>query len=137
MSPIPLTILCLLAYVGGIVLLWKVTPRLLRHKFDEMSFMGIAAADILGGLLVFGAVGVMFALFNGALGIRIFDFILLAIIAGVSGRLAYRSFFPWRNPNPLRGSEAEKPSSILAGSYCVLLVVAALYTLVMMFVLPA
>ncbi len=99
--------------------------------------MGIAAAELLGGLLVFGAVGVMFALFNGALGIRIIDFILLAIIAGVSGCLAYRSFFPWRNPNPLRGSEAEKPSSILAGSYCVLLVVAALYVLVMMFVLPA
>jgi hypothetical protein len=136
MSPVPLTILCLLAYVVGVVLLWKVTPRLLSHKFDEMSFMGIAAADILGGLLVFAPVGVMFALFNGALGIRIVDFILLSIVAGISARLAYRSFFPWRNPNPLRSVEAVKVSSILAGSYCVLLGVAALYALVTVIVLP-
>ena len=49
MSPVLLTFLSLAAYICGLVMLVKVTPHLLKRNFDEGFFMGIAAADILGG----------------------------------------------------------------------------------------
>jgi hypothetical protein len=124
MSPVPLTILSIIAYVGGIILLLRFTPQILKRKYDEGFFMVFAAADIFGGLLVFSAVGVTFALFNGVVAIRVFDFFLLAVIIGISLRLAFRSF------RPRSRAGLDRISGVLAGSYCVLLVVAALYALV-------
>lgn len=124
MSPVPLTILSIIAYVGGIILLLRITPQILKRKYDEGFFMVFAAADIFAGLLVFGAVGVTFSLFNGAAAVRVFDFFLLAVIIGVSLLLTFRSF------RPRSTDGVERISGVLAGSYCVLLIVAALYALV-------
>ncbi len=130
MSIVILTILCLLAFAGGLVILAMMTPRILKRNFDEGLFLGIAAADIAGGLLVFAPVGIMFAEYNGSIGVRILDFIMLAIIAAVSMFIAIRSFRPAYTANVV------KVSSVLAGSYCLLLLLAALYVLLKMFVLP-
>ena len=54
MSPVLLTFLSLAAYICGLVMLVKVTPHLLKRNFDEGFFMGIAAADVFAGLLIFG-----------------------------------------------------------------------------------
>ncbi len=124
MSPVPLTIVSIIAYIGGIILLLWITPQILRRKFDDGFFVVFAAADIFGGLLVFSAVGVTFALFNGAGAVRVFDFFLLAVIIGIALRLALRSF------RPRSRAGMERISGVLVGSYCVLLVVAALYAIV-------
>ena len=124
MSPVPLTIVSIIAYIGGIILLLWITPQILSHRYDEGFFMLFAAADIFGGLLVFGAVGVTFALFNGVGAVRVFDFFLLAIIIGISLRLAFRSF------RPRSRAGMERISGVLVGSYFMLLVVAALYAIV-------
>lgn len=124
MSPVPLTILCIIAYIAGIVVLLRITPQLVKRKYDEGIFMAVAAADVVGGLLVFSAVGITFALYNGTGAVRVFDFFLLAIIFGVALRLAFRCFRPRYRVG------IERVSSILAGSYCVLLVAAALYAIV-------
>ncbi|HVB71929.1 MAG TPA: hypothetical protein VNE38_00090, partial [Ktedonobacteraceae bacterium] len=108
-------------------LLLKVTPLLLRHNFDEGYFMGLAAADIFGGLLVFGPVGVIFAENNGTLTARVFDVIMLLIIGIVSLRIAYRSFRPHYMMNVLR------VSGIVVGGYFLLLLVLTIYALVLMF----
>jgi uncharacterized membrane-anchored protein len=126
-----------MAYSAGNFLLLRYTPQILKRRFDEWRFTLLAAIDILGGLLVFAPIGIMFAFFNAAPGIRILDIILLAVVAGISLRLAYRSFFPWRHPNPLRSTGAIRLSGILAGCYCVLLVAAALYALIMTVALPS
>lgn len=99
--------------------------------------MLIAALDIVGGLLVFAPVGVTFALYNAALGVRIVDFILLAVIIGFTLRLAFRCFRPSSQPDPLRSAGVVKLSSYLAGGYCVLLIAAAFYALVTGIVIPA
>lgn len=92
--------------------------------------MGIAAADIIGGLLAFAAVGIMFAVYNGSGVVRVIDFVMLAIIAGVALRISIRSFRPTYLVNVV------KASSIIAGSYCLLLALAALYAIIQMIVLP-
>jgi len=56
MSPALLTFLSLVAYVCGLVVLVKATPQLLKRNFDDSFFMGIAAADIFAGLLIFMSV---------------------------------------------------------------------------------
>ena len=123
-----LTLACLIAYVGGLVILIKVTPRLLFLSFDEGMFMGIAAADVIGAILVFGAVGVTFALFNGNIPIRVLDFLLLVGILIVGIRLSLRSF-------RARNMKGLFPvSRVIAGSYCFLLFVAALYLIGWLFV---
>jgi hypothetical protein len=134
MSPVLLTILCLIAYVAGIFIIRYSTSRIVSLQYDEGWFMLIAALDIVGGLLVFAPVGITFALFNAALGVRIIDFIMLAIIIGFSLRLAYRCFRPSSHPDPLRG--VVKLSSYIAGGYCVLLIAAAFYALVTGVVIP-
>ncbi len=130
MSPVLLTFLSLVAYVCGLVMLVKVTPHLLKRNFDEGFFMGIAAADILGGLLIFAPVGLIFALFNGSVGVRIVDVILLLVTGIVALRTSIRSFRPTYPAGVFR------VSSILAGSYCLLLVGAAFYIIVLMFAQP-
>ena len=122
-----LTLICLIAYAGGLVILVKVTPRLLFLSFDEGMFMSIAAADVFGAILAFGAVGVTFALFNASLPIRGLDFLLLVGILIVGIRMSLRSFRP-------RNSKGTFPlSRVIAGSYCLLLSAAALYLIVWLF----
>ncbi|SRR5579871_423807 len=128
MQKVLATILCLVAYVGGLVIVTIMTPRLLRRNFDEGFFMGIAAADILGGLLAFAAVGIIFGLYNGSGAVRVIDFVMLAIIAGISLRISIRSF------RPTYLTSAVRASSIIAGSYCLLLALAALYAIIQMIV---
>ena len=130
MSPALLTFLSLVAYVCGLVVLVKVTPQLLRRNFDEGFFMGIAAADIFGGLLIFAPVGIIFALFNGSYAVRIVDVILLLVTGIIALRTSIRSFRPTYPAGVFR------VSSILAGSYCLLLVGAAIYIIIFMFAQP-
>jgi len=120
------TLASLIAYVGGLIILVKVTPLLLTRSYDEGMFMAIAAGDVFGGLFVFGAVTLTFALFSGSFAIRALDFLLLLGIIIVNARLSYTSF----RSSMLRKNRA---SSIIAGSYCLLLVFAALYYLVLLF----
>lgn len=118
----------LIAYIGGLVIIWQVTPRLLGRSFDEGLFMAIAALDIVGALLAFGAFVVTFLLFNGAIGIRIMDFLLLVGILLLSVRMAWFSFRPRSLANTVRVSR------VIAGVYCLCLALAALYCIMQMFV---
>jgi uncharacterized membrane protein YecN with MAPEG domain len=104
----------------------KVTPLLLARSYDEGLFMVIAAGDVFGGLFVFGAVALTFALFSGTLAIRVLDFLLLLGIIIVSARLSYTSFRS-------RMARKNRASSIVAGSYCFLLVLASLYYMGLLF----
>ena len=122
------TILCLIAYVGGLVILLRVTPLLVMRSYDEGLFMGIAAADVFGGMLVFGAVALTFGIFSGNFPIRVLDFCLLVGILVVGSRLSLRSF------RPRYGSQTVRISGIIAGCYCAFLALAALFYLVMLFV---
>jgi len=123
-----LTLACLIAYAGGLVILVKMTPRLLFLTYDEGMFMGIAAADVFGAILIFGAVGVTFALFNGSIPIRALDFLLLLGMLFVGIRAAIRSF----RPRYIQGTFSV--SRIIAGCYCLALFVAALYLIGWLFV---
>jgi hypothetical protein len=128
MSGFLLTIVCLASYGGGLFLLRKVTPMLLKSRFDDVFFMGLAAAVIIGSLLAFAPIGVLFAYFNSALSVRIFDVILLLGIALVALRTAYRCF------RPVYALDVVRLSGILAGSYYVLVLGLTAYALVLMFV---
>ena len=128
MSGFLLTVLCLASYVGGLLLLRRVTPMLLRSRFDDVFFMGLAAAVIIGSLLAFAPVGILFAFFNSTLTVRIFDVMLLLGIGIVALRIAYRCFRPGYT------MEVVRLSGILAGSYYILVLGLAAYALVLMFV---
>ncbi|HTD19761.1 MAG TPA: hypothetical protein VK667_09555, partial [Ktedonobacteraceae bacterium] len=84
------TFACLILYIGGLIILIKVTPLLFTRAYDEGLFMAIAAGDIFGGLFVFGAVAVTFGLFSGNFAIRVLDFFLLLGIIFVGTRLSFR-----------------------------------------------
>jgi len=122
------TLLSLVAYVGGLVILVWVTPHLLVRSFDEGLFMGIAAADIFGGMLAFGAVTITFGIFSGNFGSRVLDFFLLIGILIAGGRMSIRSF------RSRHYSGTSVSSCVVAGSYGVFLALAALFYLVMLFV---
>jgi len=127
MQSVLLTVIGVIAYIFGLLIIITVTPRLLKLNFDEGLFMGIAAADVFGGILAFAPVGLTFALFNGTFGIKILDFLLLVGILIVGLRMSLRSFRP-RYP-----AGTFRVSRILAGSYCLLLLAAALYAIVLLF----
>ena len=127
MQPFVWTLIGLIGYIGGLVIVLAMTPRLLRFRFDEGLFMGIAAADVLGGILAFAPIGVTFALFNGAFGIKVLDFLLLVGIFIVGLRTSFRSF----RPRYMAGTF--QVSRILAGSYCLLLLAAAIYCIILLF----
>ncbi len=122
------TLCCLVAYVGGMMIIARITPRLLSWQFDEGWFMGFAALDILGALLAFGAVFVLLALFNGALAIRILDFFLLIGLVGIAGRMSLYCF---------RGAMSTKiiqSSRMITGTFCGFLVAFALFYIFQLFV---
>lgn len=124
-----LVLVSLIAYVAGVYVLLRITPMLLRRQYDEGLFMGIAAADILGALLAFGGIIIPLALFNGALPVRILGVLLLIGILIVATRLTRRSF----QPHVMRGTF--RSSRIIAGSYSIFLIVAAVYYIVQIFVI--
>lgn len=126
------TLASLVAYAGGLVILIKVTPLLLSRQYDQGLFMGIAAADIVGGILAFAAVTVTFGLLNGTqnLPTRVFDAVLLVGIIIIAVRMSLLSF----RPRIVTGTFLV--SRILAGGFCLLLVLAALYAMVLLFLPP-
>lgn len=125
-----LALASLIAYAGGLVILMKVTPLLLARSFDQGLFIGFAAVDVVGGILAFGAIMVTFALFNGSFGVKVLDFLLLVGLLIVAVRMSFRSFRPRTIAGTFRFSR------ILAGGFCLLLTVAALYAMVLI-VLPS
>src|SRR6266849_4350164 len=123
------TLASLIAYIGGLFIVIKVTPLLLFRQYDEGLFMGIAAADIVGGILAFAAVMVTFALFNGTQNVitRVFDTVLLVGIFLIAVRMSLHSF------RPRIATGTFLVSRILAGSFCLLLTLAATYAIVLLF----
>lgn len=122
------TLACLCAYAGGVVILVKVTPLLLSRTFDEGYFMALAAADVFGGMFVFGAVAITFALFSGTFSIKLLDFFLLLGIIIVAFSLSYRCF---RLRNAVK---VHLVSSIVAGTYTLFLGLAASLYVILLFV---
>ena len=123
------TLASLIAYIGGLFIVIKVTPLLLFRQYDEGLFMGIAAADIVGGILAFAAVMVTFALLNGTQNVitRVFDTVLLVGIFLIAVRMSLHSF----RPRIVAGTFLV--SRILTGSFCLLLTLAAIYAIVLLF----
>ncbi len=130
MSGFLLVVLCLAAYGGGLVVLRNVTPLLLKRRFDDVLFMGLAAVLILGSLLLFAPIGVMFAFFNSTTPVRVVDTILLLAMVIVVTRITFRCFRPGYK------MEVVRLSGILAGSYYLLVMGLAIYAIVLMFVQP-
>src|SRR6266849_7834322 len=130
MSGFLLVVLCLAAYGGGLVVLRNVTPLLLKRKFDDVLFMGLAAVLILGSLLAFAPIGVMLAFFNSTTSVRIGDTMLLLVMVIVVTRITFRCFRPGYKMVVVR------LSGILAGSYYLLVLGLAIYAIVLMFVQP-
>ena len=130
MSGFLLVVLCLAAYGGGLVVLRNVTPLLLKRRFDDVLFMGLAAVLILGSLLLFAPIGVMFAFFNSTTSVRVVDTILLLVMVIVVMRITFRCFRPGYK------MEVVRLSGILAGSYYLLVMGLAIYAIVLMFVQP-
>jgi len=120
------TLACLGAYIAGLVLIAKVTPRLLLRSYDDIWFMSFAVLDILGAFLVFGAIVLSLAIWNENIGIRSLDFILLVAVFIITGRIALSCF---RNYE----SNVRAVSRYGAGSFCLFLSLAALYSIVQLF----
>lgn len=124
------TLIGLVAYVCGLWIVVTMTPRLMKLRFDGGLFMGIAAADVFGGMLAFAPLAITFALFNGTFGVKILDFLLLVGIFFVGFRMSWRSFRPRSSGGTFRVSR------MLVGSYCLLLLAASIYCIVLLFMPP-
>ena len=127
MTNVLLIVGSLLAYIAGIVIILRTTPQLLTRSYDEGWFMGLAALDIVGALLVFGALALSYTLFSGAFGIKVLDFLLLVGILFVSLRMMFSSFRPRYAVGTFRVSR------IAAGFYCLLLALASCSFLIQLF----
>src|SRR6266581_139122 len=79
MQPVVWTLIGLIAYVCGLVIVFTMTPRLWKFRYDEWMFMGFAVAVVSGGIMAFVPLTITFALFNGSLGVKIFDFLLFVV----------------------------------------------------------
>lgn len=130
MQPVVWTLIGLVTYVCGLVLVVTMTPRLWKFSYDEWMFMGYAIAVVSGGILVFVPLGITFALFNGSFGVKIFDFLLLVGIFVVGLRMSLRSF------RPRYAGGTFQVSRILAGSFCLLLLAASVYCIFLLFLTP-
>jgi hypothetical protein len=125
MDNVVISLLSVFAYIIGLVIISKMTPRLLSHSFDELVFAGIATLDLLGASLAFGAIVITLGLFNGSVAIKLIDLLLLVGIFGVSIKMASHCLRP--------GVKAFWVSQWLAGAYCLFLVCAASYYTVQLF----
>jgi len=130
MSYVLWTLACLCVYVGGLVILMFVTPLLLSRDYDEGFFMAIAAADVFGGMFVFGSVAFIFALYSGAFAARLLDVFMLLGIVIVAFSLSYRCL------RSQKAAHAHPVSRFIASGYCLFLGLAALFYLVLLF-MPA
>jgi hypothetical protein len=128
MSYALLTIASILAYIGGLVIMARTTPLLFVRSFDEGLFMGIAALDILGAMLSFGAFVITYSLFNGNFAIKVLDFFMLVGITIIAVRFALSSFRPRNVTGTVQASR------IMTGSYGIFLVLIALYCIVLLFI---
>jgi len=128
MENILFSLLSIFAYIVGLVIISKVTPKLLSHSFDELVFVGIATLDIFGAALAFGAIVVTLGLFNGSFEIKLIDLLLLVGILGVSIRMAVFCLRP--------RARVFRVSQCLAGAYCLFLVGAAGYYTIQLFAVP-
>jgi hypothetical protein len=127
MDDMVVSLLSVFAYIVGLVIIGKMTPRLLSHSFDELVFVGIAALDILGACLAFGTIVITLGLFNGSGAIRLIDLLLVVGIFGVSIKMASYCLRP--------GVKAFWLSQWLAGAYCLFLLGAASYYTVQLFMM--
>jgi hypothetical protein len=125
MDTIVASLLSVFAYIVGLTILWKITPKLLTHSFDEPIFAGIATLDILGAGLAFGAIVITLGLFNGSLQIKLIDLLLVLGIFGVSIGMASYCLRPRVKTFWI--------SQWLAGAYCLFLAGAAGYYTVQLF----
>ena len=92
--------------------------------------MGYAVAVVSGGILVFVPLAITFALFNGSFGVKIFDFLLLVGIFVVGLGMSLRCF------RPRYVSGTFQVSRILAGGFCLLLLAASVYCIILLFLPP-
>lgn len=123
-----LTLACIIAYIGGLFVLVRMTPMLIGRSYDEGLFMGIAAAILIGAFLAFGAVAITFITFNGHIVVRVLDFLFLLGILVVALRLSLTS---------LRSSGFSGTfliSRMIVGIYCLFLGIGSLYYMVQLFV---
>jgi len=130
MQPVVWTLIGLVAYICGLVIVVTMTPRLWKFKYDEWMFMGFAVTVVSGGILAFVPLAITFALFNGSFGVKIFDFLLLVGIFVVGLRMSLRSF------RPRFASGTFQVSRIMAGSFCLLLLAASAYCIILLFLPP-
>jgi hypothetical protein len=124
-----LTLGCIVAYIVGLILLVRVTPGLIKRAFDDALFIGVAAVAIFGAMLSFGAIGVIFAIANGALIARVFDGLLL-IIQGIT---ALRTGIGALRPRYDINLGTYRASRIMTGSFLLALAAASVVVLVLLF----
>ena len=91
-----LTLASIAAYIVGLILLVRITPRLLKQSFDDPFFLLTAAGAILGAMLAFGGIGILFVTFSELVSvfIRAIDAILLIILGVGIGLALLTSFIP-------------------------------------------
>jgi hypothetical protein len=130
MQPVVWTLIGLIAYVCGLVILITMTPLVWKFRYDEWMFLGYAVVVVSGGIMVFVPLAITFALFNGSLGVKIFDFLLLVGIVVVGLRMSLRSF------RSRYAGGTFQVSRILAGSFCLLLLAASVYCIILLFLPP-
>lgn len=127
MSNVLWVICSIVAYIAGLYIMLRTTPMLLARSYDEGLFMAIAAADILGAILSFGGIVILYAIFNASTIIKVIDFLLLIGILLITARLAMFSL----RPRYIVGTN--KISRILSGIYCICLAVASVYYMIQLF----
>nr|BBH95960.1 hypothetical protein KTA_41590 [Thermogemmatispora argillosa] len=129
MSTFLFILLGLLVYIVALVILARATRRLRYYRIDEAGFLGMAALDIVAGILLFSAVATPLVLLTGStvetIEGRALSILLLLGIVLVAGGTAWRSL-GW-------SPSAQTLSRLLAGLYCLLLIVAALVCMVLIF----
>jgi hypothetical protein len=123
-----LWVICsIVAYIAGLYIMLRTTPMLLARSYDEGLFMAIAAGDILGAILAFGAIVILYAIFNASTLIKVIDCLLLIGVLLITARLAMFSL----RPRYVAGTN--KISRILSGIYCIGLAVASVYYIIQLF----
>lgn len=121
------TLASFIAYAGGLIVIMRITPRLMARSFDELWFTGFAVIDIIGAILAFGAVVITYSLFSANFAVKVLDFLLLVGIAFVAGRTSFTCF------RTGAGAKTSPVSRVTATGYGLFLVLAALYYIAQLF----
>ena len=125
-----LTLGSLVAYIAGLILLFKIAPTLVKYTFDNPLFIVVSAVAILGAMLAFGAVAVTDLTFNDNLAVRSLDVFLLLILLIATIRLSRGAF----RPRYGIGVGTDRVARVLAGSFFLVLAIGAICLLVLLFV---